>query len=107
MIEHHEHSRSAGRLAGEQLVQRNVWERRRDRDDPLVRFERQLIEEDALLEAHRNVALLGLGQQRTQRDVFRAMRGNVNGAQVFARGERLVDGVNAVNEIVEVESSVV
>jgi hypothetical protein len=35
------------------------------------------------------------------------MRGNVNGAQVFTRGERLVDGVNAVNEIVEVESSVV
>jgi hypothetical protein len=104
MVEHDQQPRSAGGRTREQIVQRGVLKRGRDRDDALMGFERQSIEEGALLETHRNVAFFGRRQQRTQRGILLTVGCDVNDAQRLAGGDGLVDRVDSVNQIVKVES---
>src|SRR5215472_1261531 len=68
-----------------------------------MRFEWNAFEESAPFEPHRNVAFLGLREERTKPRVLRAVRCDVEHAQFFAGLERFTDGVNTVDQIIEVE----
>jgi hypothetical protein len=92
-------------FARQQIVQRRVRKRRSDRDDALMRFEWDAFEEIAPFEPNGDVALFGLREERAKPRIFGTVRRHVNQAQFFAGIERFADGVNTVDQIVEVDPS--
>jgi hypothetical protein len=86
-------------------MQRHVRKGRRDRDDALMRSQRQAIEKPAPLELHGNVSLLGRRQQRTKRRIVRTILRNMDRAERFSRDESFRHGMNPVDEIVKIKST--
>jgi hypothetical protein len=102
-VEHDVEAVVALRLRGDRLFERDVVERDAEGDDALVRPIGELGEERAALVADRHPERLRVLEQLAQRRVALALVADVEQAQRLGPGERLLDGVDPVDHVVQVD----
>jgi hypothetical protein len=103
VIEHDEQSRRSGRTPLEYVLERRVIKRRGERDDALMRFIRKLREKTAAFESHGDRRISRRRKQLAQGRIATAHVRDVNAQELLAAGKRFGDGVNAVDDPVEIE----
>ena len=103
MVEHHEQPVARLRRELQRLVERDVVEGHAHGNHALVRAVGKLRKERAALEADRDRRLARLLEQLAQGRIALALVADENAAQLLAAGQRFLDRMHSVDDVVEVE----